>query len=459
MAEVKDVYQVIEKYQKAVTKHELVYDSSTETLEPVYFWLIDLMKDFGLKVKKLTDNFTSSAGSGHFSEFGQKKSMMQQQATQMMGNVNTVLRSVLNLVYDLKEFKVLLQSYDDLKSEDENRRKAARLSLKQRWMDKVDIQKGNSSIKAMALGQAGFQTLLDAFLAADSLEDAKKLDLNERVKRILYARIPEFEVWLKESEKELRKRFELEKTYLRSQVNSLKLYAKWVRPYMKASSELEQKEQGTNVDLVNAFNSIILQLTVLGYSEIKPESGYDKGKIPADTKPLNFKRSFYKVALVDFYFRGIPSRLPQGGYSQGGKVTITFRGYALNEDELDKIYKDLEKNELSEMLGLVQGATDESLAHLEEEINSFLQDKDTEKEETKEKKKQGNNPFLALIGYYNEKEEKKESKDNKDKSKEIKPDTWAEKELLRPFVEAEAKDTAFSLFDVYKKAHQMMSYT
>ena len=41
-------------------------------------------------------------------------------------------------------------------------------------MDKVDIAKGNSSIKAMALGQAGFQTLMDAFLFVKDEKDVDK---------------------------------------------------------------------------------------------------------------------------------------------------------------------------------------------------------------------------------------------------------------------------------------------
>ena len=32
--------------------HNLVYDSSSETLEPVYFFIVDLMGDFGLETEK-----------------------------------------------------------------------------------------------------------------------------------------------------------------------------------------------------------------------------------------------------------------------------------------------------------------------------------------------------------------------------------------------------------------------
>jgi len=180
-------------------EHSLVYDSSSETLEPIYFFILDLMSEFGFAPEKLVDSFVSSPGSGHFAELGQRATIMQQQGTKILGDVNTVLRSVLNIIYDLKEFKMRLQHYDDLKT---SQKDAALLALKQIWMDKVDASKGNSSIKAMALSQMGFQTLIDAFLSVNNAEDVNKLDLNDRVKRILIPRIQEFNIWLEQSGKE-----------------------------------------------------------------------------------------------------------------------------------------------------------------------------------------------------------------------------------------------------------------
>ena len=60
------------------------------------------------------------------------------------------------------------------------------------------MNKGNSSLKAMALGQGGFVTLIDAFLAAKSANDVKGMDLNDRVKRILQPRLAEYDIWLSE---------------------------------------------------------------------------------------------------------------------------------------------------------------------------------------------------------------------------------------------------------------------
>ncbi len=466
MVEIKSVSQIIEEvspyYKKKKgpeSSHTIIYDSSSETLEPLYFFIIDLMNDLKFSPEKLIDNFSSTPGSGHFAELGQRATIMQQQATKIMGDTNTVMRSVLNIIYDLKDFKIRLQHYDSLKSRKKEEQDSAVLALKQIWMDKVDIAKGNSSIKAMALGQAGYQTLIDAFLMAKDEKDVKRLDLNERVKRILQPRVGEFNIWLGESERELRKRYELEKTYLRSQVNSLKLYSRWVRPYLKAASDLEAKEGGRNPGLVKAFNTIILELTVLGKSKLDIADESAKGNLPAEFAKENFikkvKRNYYSCILVDFLFRGIPQRVSQQPhYAFGGRAEITFNSYALNDDELKKLNEELKKSEINDVLGLIEGASTESLGQLQDEINSFLDEKP--EEEKKKKSADESNPFLALIGAYDKKEKKSEGGK---KEAAVSPDNWIEKTLFRKVAVENAKTRMFDLFDIYKKAHSMASFT
>jgi hypothetical protein len=377
-----------------------------------------------------------------------------------MGDINTILRSVLNLVYDLRDFKMRLQLYDDYSSSEGDGKKATLLALKQLWLDKVDIQKGNSSIKAMALGQAAFVTLIDAFVAADTIQEAEKIDLNERVKRILLPRIKEFQIWLKQSEQELRKRFEIERSYLKSQVNSLKLYSKWARPYLVAASDLESDDISSKAALVKAFNRVLFEITIFGKNPIKTEEAALSGDLPLDFKKKKF-REYSSCTLVDFNFRAVPG---QGAFM--GRVDVKFSSYALNKDELEAFEKALGESELKEILGLIQGATDDSLDQLKKDIDEFIDEDEPKKEEVKTKKKKANpedkNPFLALIGYYGQnKVAKREEKDDPD-SKEIsipKPDDWIEKTHLRPLAIKGAEATTFKLFDIYKKAHGMASYT
>jgi hypothetical protein len=442
--------------------HNLIYDSSSETLEPIYFFILDLIRENGLSVKKYVDNFSSSPGSGHFAELGQRATIMQQQGTKLLGDVNTVLRSVLNIIYDLREFNIRLQHYQNLNSKEEKVREGAILTLKQLWMDKVDILKGNSSIKAMALGQVGYQTLIDAFLVAKDEKDVEKLDLNERVKRILLSRVQEYNIWLKQSEKELTKRYELEKTYLKSQVNSLKLYSRWAKPYLRAAQQLESTEASTAPELVKVFNTIILELSLMATSKLKIDDVILEGFLPKDFKKIKLKRDYNQCILVNFKFRGIPQKVSQQShFAFGGRAEIAFSAYALNDEELKKLEELLEESDIEDAFKLIEGTTEESVSQLKEDIDFFL--KDMPDEEEKEKKfRDTSNPFLALVGAYDKKEKKKTKKEKKGESSSeplvVRRDDYVEKNYLRIVSAEKAVNTTFNLFNVYKKAHGMASY-
>jgi len=454
---IEEVSPYYQEKKEPEAEHTMVYDSSSETIEPIYFFILDLLNDMGLAPEKLIDNFSSTPGSQHFSETGLKATAMQGEAIKIMGGINNLIRTIIQIVYDLRDFKIRLQSYDD--SKDEKTKEAAILSLKQLWMDKVDIAKGNSSIKVMGLGQAGFQTLIDAFFFSKTVEDVNKLDLNDTVKRILKPRVMEFGIWLKESESELRKRFEIQKNYLKSQVNNLTLYSRWLKPYLLATQQLERQESGRDASLVNMFNTIRLQLTLLGKQKLDVKKSALSGDLPLDFQEEKFiktlKKDYFGCILVDFTFRAIPK---QGTFV--GKSEITFKAYSLNQNELDKIDEEINKSDIGDVLKLIKGATTESIDQLQKDIDFFLED--TKEDEKKKKAGEDVNPFKALIGGYDksEKPTKKEG-EKQDIKKEIiiKKDDFIEKQHLRTLTALNAKEMAFALFDIYKKAHGMPSYT
>lgn len=443
--------------------YNLIYDSSTEALEPIYFFVLDLMNDFGLAPEKLLDTFASTPGGTHFSEIGMKATRMQEEAQKMLGSVNTVLRSVLNVLYDLRDFKIRLSHYEGLRSKKKGEREAAMLSLKQIWMDKVDIAKGNSSIKAMALGQAGYQTLIDAFLIVKDEDikggDGKELDLNDRIKRIVKARIIEFNYWLSNSEKELQKRYDIEKSYLKSQVSSLKLYIRWIKPYLQTAAQLEMKDNPTEAALVSIFNTVKLELTLLGKNEIKPGDLALAGEFPREFKQMaekgKFKRKYYSCVLVDFTFRAIPR---QGGIFSG-RSEISLKGYALNEEEYKKLKQEWENSYLRDALTLIRGATDDSIEKMQEEIESYLEEDEPKDKKEKEKSNDQSNPFLALIGHYESSSPKSKDKKKDEKIDNVTPDSWVEKNYFRKKAVEDSDGKAFTLFDIYKKVHGMASFT
>jgi len=451
----------------------LAYDSAAETLEPVYFWLLDLVQGFRWEVEKIEDNFTASPGSGYFAEIGARATRMQEEGMKILGVVNQVVKSVINIIYDLKEFEIRLKHYDDAKSKE--RKGEGMLALKQIWMDNVDIKRGRGSINQMTY-ELNFATLRDAFMIANSVEGIKTMDLNERVQRVLEPRISEFLEWMKRSDSELRKRYEIERTYLKSQVNTLRLYTRWVKPYLKAAEELGMREVGKSRQpwIVNAFNTMVLELALFNTKKVDvAEKAYDK-LLPLRFVKLAEKkkiRDMHSVVLIDFAFRGIPRRLPETAhYVHGGRVEVYMRSYTLNEDELALFKEKLNKNEINEALGLGEMITTESLSQLTDDIDYFLKKEEREKEELKKlEKEKAANPFSALFEGFKEiftfkkKEEKVEEEKKEDAkikkllAEGIKPDTY-EESVVRELAKHDADATCFKFFDIYKKAHDMAAF-
>jgi hypothetical protein len=434
--------------------HQLVYDSSSETLEPVYFWILDKMNDFFPGgVKKYIDNFAGSAGSGYFGEMGQRATKMQEEAMKIMQTIGVLVKSLVNIIYDLREFELRISQYKSSNSANKDESEAGILGLKQIWMDNVDIKRGRGSINMLAQ-DLQFVTIRDAFMMAKSVGDVKKMDLNDRVKRILEPRIFEFLKWKEVSEKEIIKRYEIEKSYLKSQVNSLKLYTRWAKPYLRAASQLEMKDMSKNPALVTAFNTMILQLSILGKNKMKFEEAAIDKQLPQSFRNLKLKRQYHSCVLVEFYFRGIPQRVGQN-YVFGGRAEARFRAFALNDDELKMLDQKMEESDINDALNLAEGMTTESLGNLREDIEYFLKEPGDREKDEEEKKSQDVNPFAALFGFGGKKEQKEKKEEKKITS--VSPDNYVEK-TIRELAQKRANENCYSVFDIYKKSHDMASH-
>ncbi len=453
LSENKDDEEIKSVKSKSLSSYKLVYDAQTNQVEPVYYWLLDFVNEnFSTDVVKLTDNFMATPGSGGFDEYGRKLGTVQEKASTYLGAINQVTKSILQLIYDLKEFELRLTHYEDAKSKEVNKKEAGMLALKQVWLDNVDAKRQTGSIHQMSY-QVGYTTLRELFMISNSVEEVKKNEFaNDQVKRVLIPRIQEFLDWTIHSEKELTKRFEIEKSYLRTQVETLKLYTSWVRPYLRSAEQLRQKGFEKNPAMVNAFSTSMFELTFMA----KKKTGLSK---PFEDKKLF--RDYYSILLISMTYRGHYSqRVSQRGdmaYGFGGRVDITFDSYALNSEELKLFEKLRDLQDRAIGLSFVQEESEKSLEQLQQDIDHFLKEG---KEEKKEQKRKGDdiNPFTALFGIFSSgmfsssKKEKKEIKAIKD----IKSDDYVEK-YARKAAEEFAKKLLYVTYDVYKKAHMMAS--
>ena len=361
----------------------------------------------------------------------------------MLGTINTVIRSVINLIYDLKEFEIRLETYEKVRSEKPEEKEAAELGLKQLWMDQVDLKKGMGSINQMAQ-QLQFVTLRDAYMKAASLEEAEKMDLNDRVKRILLNKLQEYFKWKEISEKELRNRYEIEKAYLKSQIASLKLYAEWTKPYLIAAKKLEMNISNlSSANIVSVFNNMEIELELSGSKEIKLQSLVDDKDLPEEAK-INDK--YYQYIVAKFSFRSVPHSVqtPQGyQYRQGGKVTITFRSYGLSETELNEIKKGKEE----ETYQLIDEMVGTSLQSISDDLERFSA---IEKDKKKKEEPYEAGPLSVIFSGF---------KDMLHPLKGVKlgNESYFDN-VVKEKAREKAKGSAFVIYDVYKKAHDMMSF-
>jgi len=429
-----------------VAEYYVAYDSMQEGLEPIYFWILDFMRDkqpggLGLTVTKGPEEFEAASSSGFFGEMGSRATVMQQRAMEMLKNINVVIKSVLNLIYDLKEFEIRIATYNEAKSGDKDKKEGAELGIKTVWMDQVDMQKGIASMNQLAQ-KLGFVTIRDAFMQVNTENDVEKLDLNRRVKNILKRKVNEYLKWKDMSEKELRKRYSIERTYLKSQIDSLKLYTNWAKPYLRAAQKLKMKEFRMP-DLVNAFSTMQMAISLIGKTEINP------GEVHKRFAKSKFDKKYYAVLETDIMFRSSPQtfRTAQGQqYSQGGRADIHFRAYALDTEEMEI----LEEQELYEDMDLVENLTDVSLKELQEDLDHFLKE---EKEEVKKKEKhKSENPLKGLGDGFKEMVEPFKFLKGGSQSEGYKVNE------IKSYAKKKAEGLCWSMYEIYKKAHGMVTW-
>ncbi len=468
MADMKDVIKKVvsskEGYNVPVVSYKLIYDSQQYSFEPIYYWILDFLNNlFSGDVTKIVDNFMSSPGSGHFLDMSQRLSKMQEEGMKILGGLNQVVKSSLNLIYDLREFKERLQHYVDAESTNTELKKAANLSLKNVWLDSVDVSKrGRGSIHQMA-SELGYSTLREAFLVADSIEDVtnmeKEGDINESVGRILKPRVKEFIDWKKHSYNELKKRYNIEKSYLKSQVETIKLYSSWIKPYLAASKQLQQKGFHDNAALVNAFSTTMFELTLFAKREVKLPDKIEHYKD-------KMTRKYYSCVIIDFKQRSqlLQKVTQKGDYAPiyGGKLEINFDAYALNSEELELVNKTLEKENFDELLSFNSNMAEDALKELRKDIEEFLEEKEMSAKEENDKKRESKeldiNPFSALFGGVFKKTRTKQTIEKKkiEKTEDISQDNWYEKHV-RIAANNDAGSKLYTIYDVYKKAHGMAS--
>ena len=203
----------------------------------------------------------------------------------------------------------------------------------------------------------------------------------------------------------------------------------------------------SSANIVTVFNNMEIELELIAKRELDPQGLVNDKELPEDAK-VNEK--YFQYIVVKFQFRSVPHSVqtPQGyQYRQGGRVEIKFNSYGLSEKEMN-IIKESEKDETYKLIDEMVGT---SLSAMSEDLQKYMKGEEDEEEKKSEKKKEEHEPGPLGVMFSGFKELA-----NPLKHIEIKGSYFDR--VVADKTRDKAGGSAFTIYDVYKKAHGMMSF-
>ena len=186
---------------------------------------------------------------------------------------------------------------------------------------------------------------------------------------------------------------QIERGLLRSKIESLKLYARWLGPYLKQARQLEQNTKGT-ASLVNLFNSAVAEVTLLAQREYPIDEDVDRGDLPRFILKAG-PRILFSVLILELKFRAAPERTAGGAYGYRGRFELTLTSYALNADDLAALRRELDRDNLDTTMRALGGDSGKAIAELVRQVETLVAGPVKEKEPEPDDP----NPFTSLFAF------------------------------------------------------------
>ncbi len=372
----------------------------------------------------------------------ERRKALEDRTMQLLGSVNTVLKSIISITYELKELDRNLSFYKLAESKEPEKSAAAELALKRIFVDNVDARKGGASLTALSSassrgqGGAAFIDLVSVFYSVKNLHDVNALQRNEQYKNIIKNRFIEYEEWKKINKTDLNNRRDMLLQYLKSQVAAYKMYRDWAAESLTilkrinmvgvkdAASYVKSKRPDIfessqfSVGFI-AANPLYVRDYDVEYKKVFGQKGPElptkavpKTNGPPVTQgPREESRSFLYnrlkkygpkvIAAIEvnfgftesqFFPKGVPQERPQ---YQGG-LSINIRPYCFTLDEWYLLKKAIEEKISKTVFEGVDQVSVSSLQSIQKDLDAYIAE--AEKKEEKEKVKSA--PQFALLDIY-----------------------------------------------------------
>lgn len=394
-----------------VQQHVLVLDHPDEPLEPLYFNLLDdLQTRDDWRITIFADTVAGTIGSGFSADLTRRVMQQQQQAADQMGRIHGQIRALLHQWQKWHEDKERLKVYAAATSSDHQVSENALRALQSRWRKNLNPDSASKE---------------DAFTGSD------------------------FETWREQSEYEQRQRLEFDRQLLASQLRLLKLQTGWLKPYLH---HFQSGDHQKNPALVTPFNTALFELVLLVELPSEIEQSVRQGDLP---KLLLGKqhRQVRPLVVVEFRFRAIPERTRAGSYAYRGRAELTFTSYALNDEELAVLQREIKRNDFGELFGALEQKMPETLGQLLANLDELLAEPNSPPKAAKPSAEDPN-PFSALFSIGEWFRPSPEETETSVIHEPVRPDSDVE-QVLRSCALLKARSTCRYLFEREKHHWQM----
>jgi len=431
---------------KSIREYNIEIEDPSGGIEKFYFWTLEFIKSSapsGLdydKVYKIKDVYSASETSSYFGAMEQRKGAQQEKAAQYLGTIGGMMKNLFQMIRELRMIDERRQYYIDSEKGDES----AETALKSIWVDMVEGGINNpNSVTALSL-KVGFIILPDLFYSVhpkkssdvdSAMNELEKKGINRKVREILSRKLKQYLLWKEKTNIELKQRKNFLLKYLRQHYNTIKLYMNWVRPYLKNIRRLQMADMTDRPEVVGAFETSVIELEILGENS-------RGGKF------------YHPCILASFDYVAIPQMAYQNEYQRGaihtGKTIIKLEAYALTEKQINNYQKKQEEEDM-ELLSTLTSAMDA----LKDDLHRYLEESGEVMKKEEEKKERRNifreftSPFTNIAKGFKEIFGKKEKPD-------VEKNFNTEKDKER--VENAVKSNIYILYDVFKKAHKMVTW-
>ncbi|MEK6934540.1 MAG: hypothetical protein AABW46_01550 [Nanoarchaeota archaeon] len=466
-------FQTNEKGVPEQLKYELIIETMQGGVEGNYYWMQRFMRSknpsfgLGMELIKVRDIFTAGEASSFWGNLEQRKGLQQDKVSQFLATIGKLIKDTFQIVREMHIIDERLRYYDDYHNWSKTRDEEAEsgvIALKGTWIDLVE---GGSKNPASVYGlaqQVGFATLPDLFFtihpsSANTIKKEvntlKKVGINRKVREVLARKLKQFLEWKDRTEKEIRQRRIFVLKYLRMHFNNIKLYTTWIKPYLRAIKALQSGFSADTPEVSAAFESTELNLELIGYIKkyaTMTEEGYEE--------PHEFKKYFPSL-LLKFRHIAMPMMSYQKELQRGpihaGRTEITIIPLVLTIKQMHD-YKDLvERKDLEEVEDLIPSLHD-SLSALGPELDKYLEEAGEEiRKEKKEDEESDLNLKNVVSPFTNVFKGVKEIFSSKKSEKGEEKISKKQEDVEKAAAKSIASRRAFTIYDVYKKAHGMLA--